>query len=86
MTHSRYIYDIQAQFANINKTVHTIFHHLATNDNTLARLEMKCIVAMITEVNDTISNLDNVGRQPEEYLTFDTRTQNYYDQLLLTLP
>ncbi|CAF4406220.1 unnamed protein product [Rotaria socialis] len=81
-----YIYDIQAQFANINKTFHTIFHHLATNDNTPARLEMKCIVAIITEVNDAISNHDSIGRQPEEYLTFDTHTQNYYDQILLTLP
>ncbi|CAF4806610.1 unnamed protein product [Rotaria socialis] len=65
---------------------YNIFHHLATNDNTPARLEMKCIVAIITEVNDAISNHDSIGRQPEEYLTFDTHTQNYYDQILLTLP
>jgi hypothetical protein len=57
---------------------------LAVGDNGRARLEMGYIMALVTKLHDRLSNLENIGRQPEEILTVDN-TKNYYDHTLVIL-
>jgi hypothetical protein len=57
---------------------------LAVGDNGRARLEMGYIMALVTKLHGRLSNLENIGRQPEEILTVDN-TKNYYDHTLVIL-
>ncbi len=84
MAHRRCISQIQSQFVNINQSFHTVDHHLIVGDNSRARLEMEDIMALITELYSRVSNLENIGRQPEEILT-SNNTTNYNDNLLVIL-
>ncbi len=84
MTNRRYISQIKSQLASINKSFYTINYHLAVGDNGRARLEMGYIMALVTKLHGRLSNLENIGRQPEEILTVDN-TKNYYDHTLVIL-
>ena len=84
MTNRRNISHIESQFTNINKSFRTIVHHLTADDNGLARLEMGYIMSAITELCDAISNLDNIGRQPEEKLILNN-IKNCTDCILVKL-
>jgi hypothetical protein len=84
MTNQRYITHIELQFANLNKSFSTLVHHLTVDDNSRARLEMELVMNVITQLYDTISNLENIGRQPEETQT-ENNMKNYSDCILVTL-
>lgn len=77
----RYKYAVQTHLVNIHQLAHKMFHHLEAQDNGLAKLEMKTIMAIIVEVNDLLLTLENIGLQPEEKLILDY-TRNYYDRML----
>jgi len=71
MTNPRCISQIKFALESINKSFDTIDHHLAVSDNGQARFEMEHIMALITALHDRLSNLENIGRQPEEILTIN---------------
>jgi hypothetical protein len=76
MTNVKHISQIELQCASINKSFQTISYHLTAGDNGTVRLEMEYITGLITQLNDAILNLESIGQQPEEKLTFDN-TKNY---------
>jgi hypothetical protein len=45
---------------------------------------MEYMMTLIAELSNTISNPENIGRQPEETVTL-ANTPNYYDCILLKL-
>jgi len=84
MTNRRYVSQIESQLASINKSLHTIGHHLTVADNGRVQLEMEYMMTLITELSNTLLNPENIGRQPEETVTLDNTT-DYYDCILLKL-
>ncbi|CAF1210551.1 unnamed protein product [Adineta steineri] len=84
MMNSRYASQIESKLVNINRSLHKLRHHLRIGNNGLIRLEMEHFMNLITEFNRILSNLEMIGRQPEEILTLNNIT-NYYDGIHLTL-
>lgn len=84
MTNHSYILQITSQLVRINRSFYTIGHHLTVGDNGLARLETEYVMTLITELADMMSNLENIGRQPEER-TFLKDTRTCFDRILVTL-
>lgn len=66
MADQRYSLQIQSQLDLTMKSLHTIYYYMGNDDNIQARLEMDYIMILITELQSEISNLENIGRQPEE--------------------
>ena len=84
MTNRRFSTQIQSQLMNINRSLHTIDQHLVVGDHGRARLELEYITALITELHDRLSNLENIGRQPEETMTRNNIT-DYNNCIFVTL-
>ena len=83
MTNCKYTLQIQSHLENVDKSFHGIDHYLSIGDNGQARLEMQYILPLINELNDKLSILEHIGRQPEEILIANNNTQNYYDHILV---
>ena len=74
MTNRRNSITIQTQLTNISISLCTIDHHLALGDYSGARFEMECVMTRVTQIQSRLSNLDNIGRQPEEALNINHTT------------
>ncbi|UJR37868.1 hypothetical protein I4U23_030558 [Adineta vaga] len=73
-----------SQIANINASFQTIKQHLIDVNYGLVRLEMDNLVILINKLNEAITYLENIGRQPEEHVNINT-ARNYFDNILVIL-
>lgn len=71
MTNRRTSFTIETQLTSIKTSLCSIDHHLAIGDHSGARSEMELIITVVLQLQSRLSNLDNIGRQPEEALTIN---------------